>query len=284
MSIINFKLLKKTMKKFGCFSLIVAIFIAATTVGINFVKIVPPGFIGILETMGVVDEEPHSNGPVWVWPLFTKLTLLDVREKTSELAVPARLSNGVNLTINGALNYKLVKDNAPDLYLEVGADCNRIDSVLVLPLLKGAINFTVGERSAEFVICQRRMVRDAIAYIIEDQWSKNNWLELTDLQLFNPGFDESIEQAYLNRAKVEIETKKIEEEAKQLIIKSVAEAESIGLLSKAEAEAIMRKSKALKNPMITRYLAAEALKKNWRGDVPQTLVIGADAAALVGGK
>lgn len=241
---------------------------------VNCSTIIEPGYIAVLKTMGVVDEEPHSNGWVLHWPFgITKVIPFDVREKSSDLAVPARLSNGMEITIKGAINYKLVGENLPKLYVGVGDDYNRIDSVLILPLLKGAINFTIGDRSAEFVICQRRMVREAIAYIIEDQWSKNNWLELVDLQLYSPEFDAGIDQAYLDLARVRIETLQVEEEAKQMLLRAEAEAKSLEL-----------KSKAVTNPLLIKYIVAEALKENWRGDVPQTLVIGADAAAILGGK
>lgn len=241
--------------------------------GVNSVRVVPVGYTGVLTVCGVLQKKVYSNDWYIVVPFVSHMELVNIREQKIQYGFKVKGESMQDIKVSGALNYRVNEEKAYKLYELVGKD---FQSVLIDPLLEGAISEITGKHSPEFIVSSQDMIRETLLYIMQDQLNQTELLCVNDVRFFRPQFDDKFEAAIKDKAeaqqlaeKAKFETLRVEEEARQMKLKLEAEASGLDM-----------KSKAMSNPLIVEYEYAKAMGK-WNGAVPSTLMVGKDGIPFV---
>jgi len=246
---------------------VVILFIVSFAV-VNVLKIIRPGEVAAIEEYGHVRNQSYQNGIVTIVP-GGKVVRFPRWEQKYDFSWQLKTGNVQTVTIKGALNYSLNPQQVHVLYQAVGENYK---PVLVEPLLQGTLNQMIGKQEPAYIVNNPEVIGEAALYIVKDQLKQTNLVFVRDLQLFAPTFDKDLEQAYKDVAVAQLATKRVEEETKQLLMKA-----------EAEGKALKLKSEALRNPLIVQYEVAKALGA-WKGNLPNTLVLGQGALPVLTGK
>jgi len=99
--------------------------------------IVPPGQVGVGSFLGKVIDSPYEEGFHFKSPL-TSITLFDARQKTlkESMSVPSR--DQLLTTFDISIQYRLIKEKAPQMLKETGAPQQVVD-VHMTPLLRSQL-------------------------------------------------------------------------------------------------------------------------------------------------
>ncbi|MCT7990860.1 prohibitin family protein, partial [Laspinema olomoucense] len=99
--------------------------LAATVSLLKTFTIIPSGKVGVIEVFGKVDPQPLNPGVHWVNPFGNVLKfstgLRDMPEKIS-----ATSQEGLNLVVEGTIQYRLDANSAADVYQNVGVNDGEI--------------------------------------------------------------------------------------------------------------------------------------------------------------
>ena len=224
---------------------------------------VDAGQIGVRTQFGKVTENSVEPGLHFVNPIGGKIIKYDVREQKAEIKAPTYTKDMQQADIFVVVTYALNKGEVGIVHQTYGtAYADRV----VLPKVTGAIKDVIGNiEAAELVNAREKAAKNifdtATAQITEAKVPVTiTSLVITNID-YSDVFEKSIEEkvvAQQNAIRAQNETKRVEEEARQVVVRA-----------KAEAEAIQIRAEALKaNPDI---LLQDAIKK-WNGVLPTTFM------------
>ena len=220
---------------------------------------------------GVVRDQSYVNQIMFAPTLVSKVYGYDVTEQVSEFSWEMKTGNIQAITMKGTVNYALNPYEVHRVLKNIGPE-DKYKSVLIDPLLQGTISQLVGKQDPIYVVNNQEVVAEAVRYIVADQLAQTGLIFVSGVQIFAPKFDEELEKAFKDVAVAQLATQRVEEEAKQMIMKA-----------EAEGKALQLKSEALRNPLIVQYEVAKALG-SWKGNLPNTLVLGQGALPILTGK
>lgn len=244
---------------------IVGVIVIAMIILIASITTVPTGYVGVKTRFGQVQDDVVQEGFNLKAPFIESIVKIDCRTQKYEIATEASskdLQKISNLKV--VVNYNVDKNNANNLYKEVGKD---YQTVLIEPAILESIKQGISQYTAEETITKRSEVADVINNLLKEKLQDKGVLvtalNITDLS-FSEEFDTAVEQKQI----VEQETQKAQYELEKAKVENEKKIEN----AKADAE-VMRQQ----NEQITdNYLRLKEIEneqkaiEKWNGQLPTT--------------
>ena len=233
---------------------------------------VDAGSIGVRTQFGRVTENSVEPGLHFVNPIGGSIVKYDVREQKKEIMAPTYTKDMQQADITVIVTYALNKSDVGVVHQTYGT--GYADKV-VLPKVIAAVKDVIGGIEATELINAREKAARAILENATTQLASAKIpVTITSLVLANidysDTFERSIEEkvvAQQNAIRAQNETKRVEEEARQTVVRANAEAEAIRI----RAQAFKENSVAL--------LLQDAIKR-WDGKLPTTFMGTVPSAVL----
>lgn len=221
-------------------------------------RVVGTGEVGIRTRMGVVTGTVLDPGFYFKTPLIAGVRKIDVRTQKVEADASAASSDLQTVTSKIALNFRIEKTKAVELYSQVGYS---YDSTVVSPALQEAVKATTAKYTASDLISKRQQVSDEIQINLAERVGKYG-IVIEDINILDFDFSQSFNEAI--EAKVTAEQNAIAAKNKLEQIKYESEQAVAAAKGKAEAQRI--EGEALKSN--TEIIELRAIEK-WNGVLPQ---------------
>lgn len=245
--------------------IVITVIIIGIVVLIASITTVPTGYVGVKTRFGQVQDDVIQEGFNLKAPFIESIVKIDCRTQKYEIATEASskdLQKISNLKV--VVNYNVDKNNANNLYKEVGKD---YQTVLIEPAILESIKQGISQYTAEETITKRSEVADVIINLLKQKLENKgvivSALNITDLS-FSEEFDTAVEQKQI----VEQETQKAQYELEKAKVENEKKIEN----AKADAE-VMRQQ----NEQITEnYLRLKEIEneqkaiEKWNGQLPTT--------------
>lgn len=144
--------------------------IITTLIGLTFgiifasLRVVPAGYVGVVDFFGKVSSRPLNSGINFVNPL-TRVIFMSIRTQqlTEAMVVPSK--EGLNITLDLSLLYRLESAKAVELYKTVGPHYK--DVVLVPQFRSVARGVTVNYEAKALYTSEREVLSQAIYETLE---------------------------------------------------------------------------------------------------------------------
>ena len=251
------------------FTILMVYFVAF--IGINSYDIVPIGEGGVLVTLGKANPKT-KYGFVLKVPFISEVQKYNIRQQTQSYNnLELKTGDLQNVKLSCSVIYQIEDENLPHMVQTY--NMNQYVEDIISPRVESAFQDAVGKNDIWLLVADKQTVTDAIAYILDDKLKEDNFIELKDVLLKAPVFDKKFEDEILAKLteevkleKAKIQTQIAYQEAEQMLAKASVDPKVVELMSKA-----------ITNPLIIKYEATKALNK-WKGDVPSTLMNGAENA------
>ena len=233
---------------------------------------VDAGQIGVRTQFGKVTENSVEPGLHWVNLIGGHIVKYDVREQKAEIKAPTYTKDMQQADIFVVVTYALNKGEVGVVHQTYGtAYADRV----VLPKVTGAIKDVIGNIEAAELVHAREKAAKSILETATSQIAEAKVpVTITSLVITNIDysdvFEKSIEEkvvAQQNAIRAQNETKRVEEESRQVVVRANAEAEAM----KIRAQALKENQNILLQDFI----------KKWDGKFPATLFLGGDASTVL---
>lgn len=258
------KEIKEMDKIFNVIGKLLAFFAIVTIIAVICLSPVKTGHTGFLVTFGKVSNETYSEGLHFHAP-WSQMIQIDNRiQKNGHDDKPINLTAFTKDTqqvyISYTVNYKVNRENAGNLYKEIGQDYFQ---TVLIPIIQESVKIECAKYTADSLL----EYRDRLAADVESDIGKkfkNNYIDLTSTAIedlsFSDAYEKAVEDkkvAYQNKLKAEqvAEQKKVEADAKAYVVEKEAEAEA--------------KANELKQKTITDNLIEYEKIQKWDGKLPQ---------------
>ncbi|HEY9784887.1 MAG TPA: prohibitin family protein [Candidatus Obscuribacterales bacterium] len=262
--------------------LIVVILLFSLPLLTGFWVVVDAGHVGVIKTMGAVNNVELPPGFHLKKPLMDDVISIDTRLKSFEVKADSASKDLQNVSTTISVQHSLVASQAAEAYQSVG-DLDSIDATIVAPAVQESLKATTAKYTAEELVTKRDMVKqqvtDAIKNYIGNTLKEKDLsgtlavanVAITDFD-FSKEFNASIEakvraEQEALKAKNEKERRITEAEAaaREKELSADAVAYQIQKESVARAQAIQREANALsRNPSLVQLRAVE----KWDGQLP----------------
>ena len=237
----------------------------------NSVFIIEPGEVGIVIRLGEAQPNPLDEGIHFVIPFITKVERLNIRIQKAEVRTEAASQDMQVVAAAIVVNYRVDRAQAVELFRRLG---RHYLTTVIEPAIQEAFKSDAAKYVAEELITKRAQVST------EFQQSVGTRLEQFDVGLviaavnitsfeFSAEFNQEIEQKVMaeqRAGRAERELVRFEFEAKQKVV--TAEGEAKAILEKAKAEA---ESLGLKQRYATMELIWLTAVEKWDGKLPTHL-------------
>lgn len=244
---------------------IVGVIVIAMIILVASITTVPTGYVGVKTRFGQVQDDVIQEGFNLKAPFIESIVKIDCRTQKYEIATEASskdLQKISNLKV--VVNYNVDKNNANNLYKEVGKD---YQTVLIEPAILESIKQGISQYTAEETITKRSEVADVIINLLKNKL-ENKGVTVTALNITDLSFSEEFDTAVEQKQIVEQETQKAQYELEKAKVENEKKIEN----AKADAE-VMRQQ----NEQITdNYLRLKKIEneqkaiEKWNGQLPTT--------------
>lgn len=244
---------------------IVGVIVIAMIILVASITTVPTGYVGVKTRFGQVQDDVIQEGFNLKAPFIESIVKIDCRTQKYEIATEASskdLQKISNLKV--VVNYNVDKNNAKNLYKEVGKD---YQTVLIEPAILESIKQGISQYTAEETITKRSEVADVIINLLKNKL-ENKGVTVTALNITDLSFSEEFDTAVEQKQIVEQETQKAQYELEKAKVENEKKIEN----AKADAE-VMRQQ----NEQITdNYLRLKEIEneqkaiEKWNGQLPTT--------------
>lgn len=245
--------------------IVITVIIIGIVVLIASITTVPTGYVGVKTRFGQVQDDVIQEGFNLKAPFIESMVKIDCRTQKYEIATEASskdLQKISNLKV--VVNYNVDKNNANNLYKEVGKD---YQTVLIEPAILESIKQGISQYTAEETITKRSEVADVIINLLKEKL-ENKGVTVTALNITDLSFSEEFDTAVEQKQIVEQETQKAQYELEKAKVENEKKIEN----AKADAE-VMRQQ----NEQITdNYLRLKEIEneqkaiEKWNGQLPTT--------------
>lgn len=233
----------------------------------NSLKTIPTGYVGVKTRFGQVQDTMINEGLNLKVPYVEKIVKIDCRTQNYEVTTEASskdLQKISNLKV--VINYNVDKNNANNLYKQVGIDYQKI---LIEPAILESIKQGISQYTAEETITKRSEVADAINNLLKGKLQDKGVI-VTALNITDLSFSEEFDQAVENKQIVEQQTQQAQYELEKAKVENEKKIEN----AKADAEVM-----ATQNAQITdNYLKLKEIENQkamidkWNGQLPNTML------------
>ena len=244
---------------------VIGAIVLAIIILIASITTVPTGYVGVKTRFGQVQNDVIQEGLNLKAPFIEGIVKIDCRTQKYEIATEASskdLQKISNLKI--VVNYNVDKNNANNLYKEVGKD---YQTVLIEPAILESIKQGISQYTAEETITKRSEVADVIINLLK-QKLENKGVIVSALNITVLSFSEEFDTAVEQKQIVEQETQKAKYELEKAKVENEKKIEN----AKADAEVM-----ATQNAQITdNYLRLKEIEneqkaiEKWNGQLPTT--------------
>jgi regulator of protease activity HflC (stomatin/prohibitin superfamily) len=245
--------------------IVITVIIIGIVVLIASITTVPTGYVGVKTRFGQVQDDVIQEGFNLKAPFIESIVKIDCRTQKYEIATEASskdLQKISNLKV--VVNYNVDKNNANNLYKEVGKD---YQTVLIEPAILESIKQGISQYTAEETITKRSEVADVIINLLKEKL-ENKGVTVTALNITDLSFSEEFDTAVEQKQIVEQETQKAQYELEKAKVENEKKIEN----AKADTE-VMRQQ----NEQITdNYLRLKEIEneqkaiEKWNGQLPTT--------------
>lgn len=269
--------------------------LAIVILGVIFILIscfasVPTGHTGIVTTFGRVENYTLDAGIHFKAP-WRSVVKMDNRVQKASIELPCFSSDIQEVNIVYTLNYQIDKQNAQELYRNVGQ--NYYDTVIA-PTVAECVKVAAAKYTAEDLVSGRSVLAENIETLLTDSLAQYNIkvvsTSIEDID-FTDAFTDAVEakqvaQQNLLRATTEQQQRTVEEQAaaERAVIAANAEAEVAKIQADAAEYAGLKE--ASKNKAISKSLTPDLINyyyiQHWNGELPNTYVGSDNANTIVG--
>ena len=234
---------------------------AAVILGSSATYVVQPGTRGVAVTLGTVAPDFKPEGFGFKQPFLTQILPISVRQQTRPMPAECYSSDLQQVKMEVHVLYRVPERSVVKIFQEYAGE--PFDN-LIAPRVQEALKEVAATRSAEQIVKQREEIKQRALELARRKIDAN-FLEVTDLVIFNLALSPELESA--------IELKMVQEQeaekAKFTQLKAKIEADTAIIRAKGEAEAIQVRGTALRaNPDFIKL----QILQNWNGRSP--LVVG----------
>jgi len=255
----------------GVLKLIVLIIVAAVAVALGFTAfaVVENGTVGVVSTLGAVQELPLYAGFHLKVPLVSKVTPINIQTQKVEVESSAASKDLQVISTTVAVNYHVAPESAAQLYKNVGL---RYEHTIIAPAIQESVKAVIARFSAEQLITQRQEVSLAIKDELITKFTSYG-LVTDDFNIINLDFSsefnaaiEAKQTAQQQALKAQQDLQRVTIEAQQKVEEAKADAEAIKARAEAEAYAI----ELIQNQLLQsrEYLEYQKIEK-WNGVLPK---------------
>lgn len=253
-----------------------AIFVAA-----NSFTIVPAGNTGVVLTLGEVSDKGLDAGFHLKVPFIQKVQ--DMSNKIQVYETPASAVSKDLQTVSSkiAVNYKLVSDNSPKMYEQVGAE---YQTILIAPVVQECMKSATAKYTAEELITERAAVGEEVKASLDSKLNAYG-IYIEKFNIVNFDFSTEFNSAIEAKQVAEQNLLKTKTEQQQAIEIANAEAKKKTIAADAQAQATLTEAQAqaeanklLEESLTEKVIAYEQIQK-WNGVMPK--VTGSDNGLLI---
>lgn len=238
------------------------------------VTTVDPGHVGVKVVWGKVQEQGlPAGGPYFYNPFSTRIVEMETRVLRMDATTAAYTKDVQTADVSYTVNYRLDPGAVPYVYANYGLDWSE---KLVIPITTAMIKDSIGSMDAVDIIGNRAAIAKRIDGEIAQQLGERNIVLIPGgFQLANIDYTDAFEISVESKVVADQQalaarnhTKRVEEEAKQVVERARAEAESIRIRAAALAE----NAKLVEWEQVQ---VARAAVGEWDGKMPLMIMDGA---------
>lgn len=234
----------------------VILFVVLITI-ISSVTTIKSGEVGLRVRFGKIIDSNLEEGLNFKLPYVEKIVKVNIKVQKVELLTESSSKDLQTITTQLAINYKVNKDSAVNLYKTVG---NNYEQTILVPAIQESIKSIMSRYTAEQTITMRNEVSDNCLKELQSKVEKYG-ISIEDFNIIDLNFSEVYSQA--------IEEKQVAEQkvltAQQELEKAKVEAEKKIVEAKATKEA----NELLKQSLTEDVLLKQFIEK-WDGKLPTT--------------
>lgn len=221
---------------------------------------VPMGYRAVHRTWNKIDSDPVAEGFYWYNPIRSDYYKFDVHQRTWHEKTQVFTKDTQTVTITFSAMWSPDPSKVSDILQTFGSE--KILAVdKVEPIVLASIKDAIGQINADELVSKRALAtKTALTQMRENL--KSVFVDGNDLQFANLDFEHEYEKAVEEKAvadqrakKAINDTRRIDEEAKQIQHTAIANAEAMKIKSQALAQ--------------NKGLAAYELALKWDGHLPQ---------------
>lgn len=244
---------------------IIGVVVIGMIILIESITTVPTGYVGVKTRFGQVQDDMIQEGFNLKAPFIESIVKIDCRTQKYEIATEASskdLQKISNLKV--VVNYNVDKNNANNLYKEVGKD---YQTVLIEPAILESIKQGISQYTAEETITKRSEVADIILNLLKNKL-ENKGVTVTALNITDLNFSEEFDRAVEQKQIVEQETQKAQYELEKAKVENEKKIEN----AKTDAEVMKQQNEQITDSYL-RLKEIENKQKaidKWNGQLPTT--------------
>ena len=219
-------------------------------------RTIKSGQVGIKTRFGKVVDTQLNEGVNFKLPIIEKIVKMNIQVQKIELTTSSASKDLQDVSMNIAVNYRVVANKSTNLYKNVGTN---YQEVVLQPAIQESIKAVTSKYTAEELITNRGAVSKDCMETLESKVKKYGLtidnFNITDFN-FSAEFNKAIEEKQVAEQKVltakqELEKEKIEAEKK---------------LVKADAE---KKANEMLNQTLTEEVLMQQFIEKWNGELPK---------------
>lgn len=242
------------------------------------VKVIPAGHVGVVfSAFTGVKPNPLQEGIHFVVPFVDRVNLYDARlqevtladsvKDGDEGAIKARSQEGLDITADVTVQFRIDRAKAAMLHKELGR--NYMQTV-IRPQVRSKVRDSIGQfNAADLISAKRQEVEQSITAELRKVFERNNLL-LDSVLLRQLDIPESVAQAIEQKQTAEqqvaVEKNRLLQAdigAKRAVVEAEGKARAAVATAKGEAEALSLRGRALReNPQLIQLTVAEKLSPN----------------------
>ena len=283
--------------------ILVAVCLAFVLIICSCISSVPTGHTGIVTTFGRVENYTLDAGIHFIAP-WKSVVKMDNRVQKATLDLMAFSKDIQEVRVKYTINYQINKDNAQELYRNVGKDY--YDTV-VTPIVAESVKAAASKYNAEGLVGDRNELTANIEVILSESLKQYD-IEVVSTAVedldFTDAFTNAVEAkqvAQQDKLRAITEQERLTVEKQAEADRQVIDANAAAEVAKIQAQADLEVTKiqadaaeyaglkeAMKNKAISEWLTDTLIQyyyiQQWDGKLPETYVGSEDVSTIVGMK
>ncbi|MBE6445106.1 MAG: prohibitin family protein [Alphaproteobacteria bacterium] len=203
-------------------------------------KVIGAEEVGVPVTLGKIGDN-SAYGFTFKAPLITKFVKFDKTTQRIEASDATYTKDIQPADINYVFTYRIVSENAPELYKLSGKG---YEAKLVYPVLKSVLKDVIGKWTAQELVSNRdkaaNEVTEKLISELDSRYFTDISFQMSNID-YSDAFEKGIEEKVLAEQaaqKSKNMTVQIEEEGKQKVIKAQADADAAVAVAEGNAKAM----------------------------------------------
>lgn len=239
------------------------------------VKVIPAGYVGVVfSSFSGVKSRPLQEGIHLLVPFVDRVNLYDARlqevtlahttQDGDEGAIRARSKEGLDITADVTVQFRVDRSKAATLHKELGRDYLR---TVIRPQVRSKVRDAIGQFGAADIISSKRQeVEASITTELRKIFERNNLILdsvlLRELRIPD-SIAKAIEQKQAAEQQVAVERNRLQQStisAQRAVVEAEGSAKASVAKARGEAEALSLRGRALReNPQLIQLTVAEKL-------------------------